>query len=62
MFTDQTLVYSHLPLFLQTIYREYLTGFHKRKLHRQNVAREIAKKKEYEEKLEARKEVSHISN
>lgn len=39
-------------------YREYLTGFHKRKVHRQNVAREIAKKKEYEEKLEARKEVS----
>ncbi|KAG0002482.1 hypothetical protein BGZ80_007124 [Entomortierella chlamydospora] len=36
--------------------KEYLTGFHKRKVHRQNVAREIAKKKEHEEKLEARKE------
>ncbi|KAF9578410.1 hypothetical protein BGW38_005795, partial [Lunasporangiospora selenospora] len=36
--------------------KEYLTGFHKRKVHRQTVAREAAKKKEYEEKLEARKE------
>ena len=36
--------------------REYLTGFHKRKVHRQNVARELAKQKEHEEKLEARKE------
>ncbi|KAF9085833.1 hypothetical protein BGX23_009338 [Mortierella sp. AD031] len=36
--------------------KEYLTGFHKRKVHRQNVARELAKQKEHEEKLEARKE------
>ncbi|KAG0218369.1 nucleolar protein 12-domain-containing protein [Mortierella sp. GBAus27b] len=36
--------------------KEYLTGFHKRKVHRQNVARELAKKKEYEDKLAARKE------
>ncbi|OAQ26495.1 hypothetical protein K457DRAFT_695741 [Linnemannia elongata AG-77] len=36
--------------------KEYLTGFHKRKVHRQNVARELAKQREHEEKLEARKE------
>ncbi|KAF9193996.1 pre-60S ribosomal particles component [Haplosporangium sp. Z 11] len=39
--------------------KEYLTGFHKRKVHRQNVARELAKQREHEEKLEARKEIRY---
>jgi ribosomal RNA-processing protein 17 len=38
---------------------EYLTGFHKRKVARQKFAQDEAAKKEKEEKLRFRKEVSH---
>lgn len=37
--------------------QEYLTGFHKRKLHRIKQAQEIAQKQDREDKLKARKEV-----
>ena len=38
--------------------QDYLTGFHKRKLHRIKHAQEEAAKKEREDRLEARKSVS----
>ena len=37
--------------------QDYLTGFHKRKLHRQKQAQEIAAKKEREERLRERQQV-----
>lgn len=37
--------------------QEYLTGFHKRKLARKEAAREIAVKREKEEKVAQRKQV-----
>jgi hypothetical protein len=37
--------------------QEYLTGFHKRKLHRAALAQEHAKKREREERIEFRKKV-----
>jgi len=37
---------------------EYLTGFHKRKVHRAKHAQEVAKKKEKEDRVIQRKEVS----
>lgn len=41
--------------------QEYLTGFHKRKLQRIKHAQEQAAKTEKEEKVQARKEVRHLS-
>ena len=38
-------------------YREFLTGFHKRKLQKKEVAKQKAVQREKEERLEARREV-----
>lgn len=40
--------------------QEYLTGFHKRKLERAKHGRELAQKKEREERIKARAEVSDL--
>ena len=42
--------------------QEYLTGFHKRKEQRKQNAREIAVKKEKEERVLQRKQVGHTTS
>ena len=39
------------------IHREFLTGFHKRKLQKKEAAKQKAKEREKQERLEARREV-----
>lgn len=46
--------------FFSSIYSEYLTGFHKRKVARKEKAAEYAKKRAHEEHLAERKRVSLI--
>ena len=41
--------------------QEYLTGFHKRKLQRIENARELAAKRDKEERVKARKEVRRLN-
>lgn len=42
--------------------REYLTGFHKRKLERTKQAKEVAEKKARDDRLRERREVRHDDN
>ncbi len=58
---DQTIYIANTILFFfSSIYSEYLTGFHKRKVARKEKAAEYAKKRAHEEHLAERKRVSLI--
>ena len=63
VFDDTARRYAHrhralLPLTLLS--REFLTGFHKRKLAKAEAARAKAKEREKQERLETRREVAMI--